>query len=183
MPRVLIVIISILYSCLALAKPAYQIDLIVFAQNTAAEPNNGSANDTLLIPQNSNTITLKASVEKTIKPYCLLSNTRSGLQDEYYQLSRKSHHQVLGHYSWQQPMNNQSTVSLPLVDRNGWQMQGTFNVISGNYYTFNANLQASAPNNPQSAFTVSQKQRLKENVVYYLDNEQLGMIVKIHKVA
>ncbi|MGL5741046.1 MAG: CsiV family protein [Legionella sp.] len=175
----LIITLSILYSCLALAKSSYQIDLIVFAH-----PNqNRSVVDAPLIPINTNALSLTTDAEKSGKPYRLLSPSFSSLRDEYYLLTRKSHYQVLGHYSWRQPANNQSSVALPVVDHNGWQMHGTFNVKQSNYYTFDADLQVSPPNAPQSSFTVSQKQRLKGNVVYYLDNAQIGMLVKIHQLT
>lgn len=183
MQRVLILTISLLYSCFAVAKPGYQIDLIVFAQQPTAVQPNELPLDAPLIPITSNAISLKSSSANPPKPYCLLSNSYSSLHDEYYQLSRRSHYPVLGYYSWQQPAHNQSSVALPLVEHNGWQMQGTLRVKESSYYSFDVDLQVSPPNNPQSSFTVSQKQRLKENVIYYLDNDHIGMVVKIHKLG
>ncbi|MCW8444030.1 peptidoglycan binding protein CsiV [Fluoribacter gormanii] len=180
MERLIIITLSLLYSCLTLAKPSYQIDLIIFAQ---PNQNRSLSIDTPLIPTNANAIYLKTDTDKSGKPYHLLSPSSSSLRDEYYLLSRRSNYQVLGHYSWRQPANNQSTVALPFVDHYGWQMQGTLNVKQSNYYFFDAEFQVSPPNNPQSSFTVSQKQRLKDDVVYYLDNAQIGMLVKIHKVG
>lgn len=183
MQRLLIITLSLLYSCFALAKPTYQIDLILFAQLPGGAQNAELAPDLPLTPISSNAISLKPDTNKSEKPYNLLPASFSKLGDEYYQLSRKSRYTVLGHYSWRQPTNNQSTVALPFVDRNGWQLQGTLRVIQSSYYTFDADLQVSPPNNPHSSFTVSQKQRLKGDVVYYLDNERIGMLVKIHKLA
>lgn len=180
MQRLFIITISFLYASLALAQSSYQIDLILFAH---PNQNNEMAVNTPLIPMNSNAITLKDDTEKSAKPYRLLSPSASSLRDEYYLLSRRSHYQVLGHYSWRQPANNQSSVALPLIEQHGWQMQGILNIRQSNYYIFDAKFQISPPNNPQSSFTVSQKQRLKGNSVYYLDNSQIGMLVKIHKLA
>jgi hypothetical protein len=137
--------------------------------------------DAPLIPMDKNAITLKTAAGKDPGVYQLLSHSHSGLRDEYYLLSRKSRYQVLGHYSWKQPANHQGTVALPHLSHNGWEMQGTLRVQEGSYYTFDADLQCSPPNNPKSSFTVSQKQRLKDNVVYYLDHSQIGMVVKIHR--
>lgn len=183
MQRLLIITISLLYSSFALAKPGYQIDLIIFAQQPTAAQNAELPADTPLIPLSPNAIALKSGAGKVEKPYSLLTNSSSSLKDQYYLLSRRSSYPVLGHFSWKQPANNQSTVALPLVEHNGWQMQGTLRVVETNYYTFNADLQVSPPNNPQSSFTVLQKQRLKDNIVYYLDNDHLGMLVKIHKLT
>lgn len=183
MQRLLIITISLLYSCFALAKPSYQIDLIIFAQQAMAVQNSELSTDMPLVPMNAHALSLKTNSGKVPQLYCLLPNSYSSLQDQYYQLSRRSHYPVLGYYSWRQPANNQSTVALPLAEHNGWQMQGTLHVRESNYYSFDAKLQISPPNNPQSSFTVSQKQRLKENVIYYLDNDQIGIVVKIHKVT
>ncbi|MCW8410272.1 peptidoglycan binding protein CsiV [Legionella sp. PATHC035] len=179
MERLIIATLSILYSCLALAKSPYQIDLILFAHPNQTT---GLAIDAPLIPMGTNAISLKTDTDKSGKPYRLLAPSSSSLRDEYYLLTRKSHYQVLAHYSWRQPANNQSSVAFPMVEHNGWQMQGTLNVKQASYYFFDAKFQVSPPNNPQSSFTISQKQRLKENVVYYLDNAQIGMLVKIHQL-
>lgn len=177
MERLIIILVSILYSCLASAKPSYQIDLIVFTHPNQIK---GLTIDAPLLPPSTNAITLHPDTEKSGKPYRLLPASYSSLRDEYYLLTRKGHYQVLGHYSWRQPANNQNKVALPLVEHNGWQMQSTLNVLQRTYYSFDAELQISPPNNPQGSFTVSQKQRLKGNVIYYLDNAQIGMLVKIH---
>ena len=183
MRQLLILTLSLLYSCFALAKPGYQIDLIIFAQQSASAQDAKLSADTPLIPIGSNAITLKTNSGKDAKPYCLLPNSYSSLKDQYYLLSRRSSFPVLGHYSWRQPANNQSKVVLPLVEARGWQMQGTFHITQSAYYSFDATLQVSPPSNPQSSFSVSQKQRIKEDTVYYLDNERIGMVVKIRKVG
>lgn len=183
MPRLFIITISILFSGFAMAKAMYQIDLILFAnpQNTAKNTVSGS--DIPLIALNKNAIALKSSTNKSVKPYNLLPPSQSLLKDEYYLLSRKSKYQVLGQYSWRQPLNNQSYVSLPNISRNGWQMEGAIKIIQGTYYQIDADLQFSPPGNPKTSFTVTQKQRIKGDTVHYLDHPQIGMIIKIHKLT
>lgn len=180
MLRLFILTISILYSCSALAKSSYQIDLILFAHPKGADKNTKLVMDSPLIPISNNAISLKTG---STNSYGLLAASQSELRDEYYQLSRKSHFQVLAHYSWRQPSTNQSKVALPITNHNGWLMQGTVRVRQSNYYLFDADIQLSPPNNPQSSFTVLQKQRLKGSVVYFLDHPQVGMLVKIHKIS
>ncbi|STY28972.1 Protein of uncharacterised function (DUF2803) [Legionella wadsworthii] len=180
MERLITIILGILYSCLTFAQPSYQIDLILFAHPNA---NTGKTIDSPLLPMSTHVISLKMDGDKSGKPYHLLPPSSSSLRDEYYLLSRKSPYQVLGHYSWKQPSNNQTSVALPLAEQHGWQMQGTVNVKQSTYYSFEAELQVSSPSNPQSSFIISQKQRLKSDVVYYLDNALVGMLVKIHKVG
>jgi hypothetical protein len=178
MERLLMIMIGILYSCITHAQSLYQIDLIVFAhqkpERTVEIP---------LIPMNAHAISLKADTNKSGKPYHLLASSRSSLRDEYYLLNHKAPYQVLGHYSWIQPAKNQSSVALPLTKHNGWELQGILNIKQNTYYSFTAEFQASPPSTPLSSFTVSQKQRLKDNVVYYLDNPDLGVVVKIHKLG
>lgn len=175
------IIILSLYSPLTRAA-GYQIDLIVFAhqQNAAHD---GSNSNIPFMPLNRSAIALTTAMQKSTAPYQLLNPSQSALRDEYYQLTHKADYKVLGSYSWRQPAKNQSAVALPSIDKNGWQVQGTFKVQQSNYYTVNADLQASSPANPQATFSVKQKQRLKDNTVYYLDHEQIGMLVKIHKVS
>jgi hypothetical protein len=180
MLRLFILTISILYSCFTLAKSSYQVDLIVFAYPQSGDKNSKLPINSPLIPLSNNAITLKTD---STKPYGLLPASKSGLRNQYYLLSRKSTYQVLGHYSWKQPGNNQKRVAIPNVSHNGWQMQGTVRVRQSNYYLFDADLQLSPPSNPQSSFVVSQKQRLKGSQVYFLDHPQVGMLIKIHKLA
>lgn len=181
MLRVLILVISLLHSFLAYAKPGYQIDLILFASKKLAIPEEQLNLTSTFLPLNSNSISLKSNSGKIPKLYYLLPNSYSALRDQYYQLSHRSPYLVLGHYSWRQPANSYQTVALPLMRHQGWEMQGTIRVQANNYYTFDADLKISPTNTPISSFTVIQKQRLKENVLYYLDHEQIGMVIKIHK--
>lgn len=180
MLRLFLLTISILYSCFALAKSSYQVDLILFAHPQNATKKSNLVIDSPMIPVSQQAITLKKNPTGS---YSLLPPSQSGLRDEYYLLSRKSRFQVIGHYSWRQPGNNESSVSLPEVSNKGWQMQGSVSVRQSNYYLFDADIQLSSPDNPQSSFTVSQKQRLKDSVVYFLDHPQVGMIIKIHKLT
>ncbi|BCA96152.1 hypothetical protein TUM19329_25130 [Legionella antarctica] len=180
MLRLFILTISVLYSCFTLAKSNFQVDLIIFAYPQGGENNSNLPMNSLLIPISINATKLNSD---STKPYGLLSPSKSGLRDEYYILSRKSHYKVLGHYSWKQPANNQQSVVLPDIKHDGWQMQGTVRVRQSNYYLFDTDLQLSHPDNPQSSFFVSQKQRLKSGLVYFLDHPQVGMLVKVHKLA
>lgn len=113
------IIISLLYSCFVFAKPSYQIDLIIFAQNTASFQHDMLLTDVPLIPMSTNANFLKPSSGKTLKPYFLLPGSYSSLHDHYYQLSHRSRYPVLGHYSWRQPANSQTTVALPRVEQSG----------------------------------------------------------------
>jgi hypothetical protein len=179
--RLFIITISILYSSITLAKSSYQIDLILFAHPQKTSTSSALDNSGL-VPFSKNAIALKSG-SKSSQPYSLLPPSQAGLADEYYQLTHRSRYPVLGRYSWIQPAGNKSTVSLPLINNKGWEIQGTIQVEQSNYYAFNAELHCSPPSNPQSSFIVSQKQRLKAGTVYYLDNPQIGMLVKVHKLT
>lgn len=183
MYRLFIITISILYSSLTLAKSNYQVDLILFSHQQNPAKSNALDLSSPLIPMSKNAITLKSSTNKSPQSYSLLSPSQSGLRNEYYLLSRKSHYQVIGHYSWIQPANSKSNVALPSISTKGWEIQGTIRVEQSNYYLFDADLHCSPPDNPQGSFAVSQKQRLKGGIIHYLDNPQIGMLVKVHKLA
>lgn len=180
MCKLFILLVSLFYTCIIQAGSSYQIDLILFAHPQNASKPNDLVQNAALIPTSTNTISLKSVGQGSNGAYQLLKASQSSLTDEYYQLNHKSRYQVLAHYSWKQPANNQSRIALPSINTKGWQMQGTLRVRQSNYYLLDTELQFSPPNNPQSAFTVEQKQRLKNGVVYYLDHPQIGMLVKIH---
>jgi hypothetical protein len=171
MYQFIILIITVLFATSGVAKNSYQIDLIVFVN-----PQNNVISNTF--NNNSPFIPLKPEAS-----YKFLPASQSQLRNEYYLLSRKAHYQVLGHYSWQQTSSNQNAMTLQRQSQKGWEMQGTVHIQRQNYYLLNAELQFSSPSNPQSSFTVTQNQRLKPEVVYYLDHDQIGMLVKVHQIA
>lgn len=170
--RLLVLIISISVSSHTFAQSSYQIDLIVFAHPKTVEHKELTIKSPMVSIDNID----KASFK-------MLKATQSELADQYYQLSRKSPFQVLGHYSWRQSAINPDKIVLPTTQHSGWQVQGSVQVRQSNYYLFDADLQVSTPQDPQSYFSVSQKQRLKANTVYFLDHPQIGMLVKIHRLS
>jgi hypothetical protein len=180
MLRLFILTLSMLSSCIAQANSTYQIDLILFSYPHAADKSNNFVMNSPLIPISKSAIPLKTDAAHS---YGLLPPSQSGLHDEYYLLSRKSQFKVLANYSWKQPVKNLSSIALPNTELNGWLIQGTVKVLKGTFYQLDAELQLSPPDDPEASFVVSQKQRLKENTVYFLDHPQIGMLVKIHQLA
>jgi hypothetical protein len=157
----------------------YQIDLIVFThQNSQAEENGVSA----VASNMHHAIPLQGSTE-AMTPYHLLPASFSHLRNEYWALNRKPNYQVLFHYTWLQPSNNQRAIALPANSQHGWNVEGTLRVRQSNYYLLDTDLVFSTSGNQQTAFTFSQKQRLKPGTVYYLDHPQAGMLIKVQKVA
>ncbi|RUR13888.1 CsiV family protein [Legionella sp. km772] len=181
MYRVILALITLIYCGLSLAKGTYQIDLILFAH----PQNTNELQDLHLpfLPIDKKALTLTSSTIKTAKLYTLLPPSQSSLHDEYYLLNRKSQFRVLAQYSWRQSAKKQEKVALPRTNNKGWLMQGTIQVEQGSYYSFDARLQFSPPSDPSAAFTVSQKQRIEEGKIYYLDNPYVGMVVKIQQVG
>lgn len=177
--KLILISISLLCSLTATAMTNYQVDLILFRHHNAhnEQPFNNPP-----IPASNHNQSLVSEPTKTNKPYHLLAPAKSSLRDEYYQLTHKAQYQVLGHYSWIQPKSNQNGINLPIINQQGWQLRGHLRIRESNYYLFDANLQLSPPDAPQSAFLITQKQRLKGETVYYLDHSQLGIVVKIHRV-
>lgn len=181
MQRLFLFTICLFYSCLGLTETSYQIDLILFAHPYSDEKTNVQDLNLTFTPINSNAITLNTDLTSPRNTYQLLKTTNSDLMKEYYSLNYKSPYQILAHYSWKQPQNNQKAVALPTINHKGWKIDGTVRVRQSNYYLFDATLQCSPSDDPNSSFTLSQKQRLKNGVVYYLDHAQVGMLIKVHK--
>ena len=123
------------------------------------------------------------TVSGAITPYHTLPASSSQLSSEYWALNRKTNYQVLAHYTWLQPANNQRAVALSTDSRNGWNIEGTLRIRRSNYYLLDTELLFSAPGNNQTAFLFSQKQRLKPGTVYYLDHPQAGMLIKVHQIT
>lgn len=168
------------YVCSSFAQVNYQVDLIVFSH---PQDKTKSIDSILpLLPLDPKISPLVNTTKKTKQPYQLLSPSQSGLRDQYYLLNHRSRYTVLGQYSWLQNTKQQRMVALPIIDNKGWLIQGTIQVQQNGYYHFNAELQCSPPSHPEQVFTVSQKQRLNGEEIYYLDHAQIGMIVKIHQI-
>lgn len=185
MSRLFIALVVLVFSCQIQAKEAnsfYQIDLIVFAQEQ----------DSSLTPEfplsstlatNSRTIPLSTEASKNQSPYHLLPFSLSQLREEYWALHRKRQYRVLMNYSWLQPLNNQSTIALPKINRDGWEVEGSLRIRQGNYYLLDTELLFTAPDKNQAPFVFAQKLRLKGGDTYYLDHPQAGMLIKVHKLG
>lgn len=160
----------------------YQIDMIVFThQSSAYQAENITT--PLLAPDMKNAISLQNNATNSITPYHILPKSSSQLAQAFWALNRKSGYQVLAHYTWLQPSNNQRAIAIPSINHNGWNIEGTVRVRQSNYYLLDTDLLFSSPTgNTQTAFLFSQKQRLKPGTVYYLDHPQAGMLIKVHKV-
>ncbi|AHE67731.1 CsiV family protein [Legionella oakridgensis] len=176
--------ISLLANCCfgyANTHTLYQIDIIVFTHQQSSE-NPEHTLSPLVTPDTHTAIPLQ-SLDNTRTPYHLLPASASQLRNEYWVLNRKPQYRILFHYTWLQPSNNQRPVVLSSTHNNGWNVEGTLRVRQSNYYLLDTELFFSSPTSNELSFIFSQKQRLKPNVVYYLDHPQAGMLIKIHKVA
>jgi len=160
----------------------YQVDMIVFThkQISKNESNNISA---ILAPDMQHAISLQNTASSALTPYHTLPANSSQLNSEYWALNRKTNYQILAHYSWLQPANNQRPVALSAINRNGWNLEGTVRIRRSNYYLLDTELLFSTPGQNQTTFLFSQKQRLKPGTVYYLDHPQAGMLIKVHQVT
>ncbi|MBA3536687.1 MAG: hypothetical protein H0T84_08780 [Tatlockia sp.] len=164
------------------ASSFYQIDLIVFTYQQASLLKDLSLSSTLS-SSNANTIPLQTEVSKNRSPYHLLPSSSSQLREEYWALHRKPQYQVLLHYTWLQPMNNQHAIALPKIQHEGWEIEGTLRVQRSNYYLLDSELLISAPGNKDNPYVLTQRQRSKGGNIYYLDHPQAGMIIKVHQLA
>lgn len=186
MLRIFVFMGCLIWSSLGLTQthPRYQVDMIVFTHLQPATPSSvQTTSDLHLVPNMTHAIPLKNDHQTTALPYHTLPISASQLRNEYWALNRKPDYQILFHYTWLQPSNNQKAIALPQSNGHDWNVEGTLRIRQSNYYLFDTDLLFSAPNNTQPAFVFSKKQRLKPEVVYYLDHPQAGMLIKIHRVA
>lgn len=185
MSRITSLICLFLLPCLSQANQQsslYQVDMIVFTHNTATQPDSTVVTP-LLVPDMQHAIPLQNTVNSTVTPYHTLPASSSQLSGEYWALNHKTNYQVLAHYTWLQPANNQKAIALSAGNRNGWNVEGTLRIRRSNYYLLDTELLFSTHGNEQTAFLFSQKQRLKPGTVYYLDHAQAGMLIKVHQVT
>jgi len=164
------------------ALPLYQVDMIIFSypqssQGLTEEPS------FLIEPDSSQAIHLPDEISHTPIPYHLLPASASKLLNEYRTLSHNPQYQTLAHYSWLQPTHNQRPVSLPLTHQNGWKVEGTVKIRQDRYYWVDTQLLFSKLQDTSLSFLFSQRKRLKEGVMYYLDHPQAGILIEIHKIA
>ena len=165
------------------ASPLYQIDLIVFSHQLDSSLVPELSLHSTLSSASSQAIPLQTEANKNLTPYHLLPPSFSQLREEYWALHRKSQYRILMNYSWLQPLNNQSSIALPKINREGWQVEGNIRIKLANYYLFDTELLFSGPGDNHHPFVFAQKLRLKGGDIYYLDHPQVGMLIKIHKLA
>lgn len=185
MLRIIIFAGLFLSSCLGLANqhtPLFQVDMIVFTHLQASLIPTANDSAPLLAPDTSHAILLQNNRTDKKTPYHILPASQSQLRDEYWALNHKPQYQVLMHYTWLQPNNSQRPIALSQTI-GGWNIEGTLLIKQSNYYSLDTTLLFSAPDSKQTAFLFSQKQRLKPEVIYYLDHPQAGMLIKVHQIT
>tara|TARA_Y100000588_G_C14071686_1_gene846069 strand:+ start:108 stop:662 length:555 start_codon:yes stop_codon:yes gene_type:complete len=160
----------------------YQVDVIVFAQDKKYKATSEHELSPLLITEYPKAIPLKP-IAGDNDSFELLPASKSKLNQELWALHHKSSYKVLAHYSWMQPDNNRQPVIIPKVNVSGWDLEGTFRIQHTNYYQLETELLFSTPEKQSAPFVFSQKHRLEQNKVYYLDHPEAGILIKIHPTA
>lgn len=165
-------------------KNYYQVDVIAFIHQTEAD---SSRHERLLTApvmlSQQKGIELKPDRDERLTPYHLRPSKTSALNKEFHVLRQRPQYQVLFHYTWLQPDNNQRSVKLPPVHQNGWLVNGSMRIRKSNYYLVDAELYFTSPDSSEPSFVFKQMQRLKNNSLYYLDHPVAGMLIKIHKLS
>lgn len=170
-----------LYS--ANASSLYQVDMIVFTRNQIPSPIQEKLIPSLFMNTDQNIISLKPAPHHPQETYCLLPSSTSLLKNEYWTLHHQPQYKVLMHYTWLQPKNNQKTIAIPSFNQEGWNIEGTIHIKKGTYYSLNTELMFSTSQDKKNTFVFSQQQQLKPDMLYYLDDANAGMLVKIHPIA
>lgn len=186
MLKILTLTSLVLFSCLGFANQPttlYQVDMIIFTHQSSASNQAGESLLPSLTPHLQHAISLQSTDSEAITPYHLMPPASSHLRNEYWALNHKPNYQVLAHYTWLQPTNNQRAIALPPIHGDGWHVEGTLRIRQSNYYLLDTDLLFSPSGNHQTAFMFTHKQRLKPGAVYYLDHPQAGMLIKVQQVA
>jgi hypothetical protein len=165
------------------ASARYLVDIIVFAHTYAPIDQLENTPEATLTRDPNFAIPLRAINSSATGGYQLLPSSYSSLNDAWSRLYQQSQYRPLFHYTWIQPSNNQQPVSIVTETNHGWNVEGTLRVRQSNYYLLDTELRFNTPNNRQSSFIFSQKQRIKPGNIYYLDHPQVGMLIYVHKVA
>lgn len=155
----------------------YQIDLIVF-KHEASVNNANQLQTTLSYLKNRRNLEEQSS---SLSPYHLLPFSFTHLKEEFWALRRKPQYQVLLNYSWLQPVTNNVAFYLPKTEKEGWYLEGNIKVQQQNYYSLSSELLISKPDG--SSFIFKEQQRLKGGQIYYFDNPEIGMLIKVHQIA
>lgn len=165
----------------AIAQSFYQVDIIGF-QHHALEDTEEQFTPVNLIINNQKAIALNyANSTEEGLAYKMRPLQYSALKRESYILKQKPAYQILFHYSWLQPERNARTVKIPATKIAGLTIEGSFRIRKPSYYLFDSQLYLKSEGQ-KSAFLIQQKQRMKEDSLYYLDHPQMGLLVKIHSI-
>ncbi len=176
--RIIILVYLCILSSPGLAESAkrYQVDIIIFAHQLSSL--DLAEKIAAVVPNAQQAIPLKMGGSGF---YHMLPTSTSSLQSAFWSLSRRPDYQMIAHYSWLQPSNNQRAVMIDAQSNNGWRTAGTLRIRQSNYYLFDAQLLFTLPGQ-KSTFLLTQKQRLKPGTVYYLDHPRAGILIKVHQV-
>lgn len=168
--------------CIA-ASSLYQVNLIVFTRQQIPIIMQETLIPSLFSLNDQNLIALKSEPGQPKETYRLLPKTHSLLENEYWTLHHQPQYKVLMHYTWLQPKNSDKIIAIPSSDHDEWHIEGTIQVKQGAYYSLKTELMFSANENQKNHFVLSQQQQLKPDTLYYLDDTNAGMLIKIHPIA
>ncbi len=154
----------------------FQVDLILFRQENTSSTN--PLTKAIILPSTSKAVALQPA-NGSEAPYRLLPLSYSLLKSQYLNLKHSPNYQIIGRYTWRQPLNSQKSVILPQTNLTGWNIEGLLQVKRSNYHYFQAELSLASPDQ-QITFHLKQKQRLKQDQIYFLDETQAGILIKIH---
>lgn len=165
-------------------SPLYQVDLILFThpESTSFEKEN-PAYAPLIPPDIRHAISLEPKINPAMTPYHVLPSSLSTLKNDYWTLHHHPQYQVLCHYTWLQPNQSHTPIALSYTTNNGWMVEGTVTIEQHQYYSLETNLLFSRLNDDGTPFLLSQKERLKPGVVYYLDHPRAGLLINVHQLV
>lgn len=177
----------LLLSQTVLAEPAwYQVELIVF-QNTQPQ-NESQVLSHAALPQTDNAIQLIPFEEKNYyRPFELMPNAAKHLNKEESRLNSSAEFKVLLHTAWLQDLSNpeeSKAIHLSAKADNEdehWALDGTVTFLRRKYIELNTNLLLNLDTDAEDTKPIRlvQHRKLRSKELHYLDNPQMGVLVKV----
>jgi hypothetical protein len=161
------------YSSLALADGnTYQIEAIIFAQNTPTDEVFDQTSSQIGWPPDLTELSVYSKPEQTL------------LDDAYAALSRDSAYQPISHIAWVQQMNKGEQAAPVHIQgvKNGLNGYIQLHYIQGLQMTVDLELNSGSgvSSGETLIYRLNEKRPIKLNEIYYFDHPKFGVVVKIN---
>ena len=179
-----VLLLSLLVSPSIYAKQWYQIELIVFAQNSANSEVFDQTQSSIRWPRRLVEISqIKYSKTQLLQAPINLAQLKSedrALNAEYYQLRSRNGYRPLLHKAWVQTVaSNSKSQPVRFFQKGSSLVNGFVSLERGHYLHLNVNLEYDAG---ELVYKIEQRQKLRLNELNYFDHPKFGVIATVKKL-